>query len=71
MSAKCRKYLEKSLASLLGFDIEDIVDIINYLHNAFPGDNKRIDVEKVKELRNSPPKNGSLYTEDELLSIFK
>ena len=31
MSAKCRKYLEKSLASLLGFDIEDIVDIIEHL----------------------------------------
>ena len=31
MSDSCRKHLERSLASLLGFDIEDVVDVIEHL----------------------------------------
>ena len=30
-TSNCRKYLETSLASLLGFDIEDVVDVIEHL----------------------------------------
>lgn len=31
MSTNCRKYLERSLASLLGFDIDDVADVIEHM----------------------------------------
>jgi mono/diheme cytochrome c family protein len=50
---------------------KDIVAIITYLNNAFPGAKDRVNIEKVKELRKKTPKSGLMYTEEELLENFK
>jgi mono/diheme cytochrome c family protein len=50
---------------------KDIVDIITYLNNAFPGAEDRVKVEQVKALREKTPKSGLMYTEAELLENFK
>ncbi|MFK2818799.1 c-type cytochrome [Flavobacteriaceae sp. LMIT009] len=50
---------------------EDIVAIIEYLNNAFPGAKDRVNIEKVKELRDKKPKSGLMYTEAELKELFK
>lgn len=49
---------------------KDIVNLISYLRNAFPGNSKKIGSERVKQLRNQKPKNG-LFTEKELLELFE
>ena len=48
---------------------QDILSIISYLHNAFAIKAKNTSIERVKELRNKLPKDGSLYTEVELNSL--
>ena len=48
---------------------EDIQDIINYMHNAFSGDSDKIEVEKIKLLRDQKPKNGAVFSEEELLQL--
>lgn len=50
---------------------QDVVDIITYLNNAFPGARNRVNAEEVKELRNKTPESGLMYTEEELLKNFK
>ena len=50
---------------------EDIVAIIEYMNNAFPGAEDRVNVDKVKELRQRNPKSGLMYTEKELKELFK
>ena len=50
---------------------EDIVAIIEYLNNAFPGAKDRVNAEKVKALRDKKPKSGLMYTEAELKELFK
>jgi mono/diheme cytochrome c family protein len=48
---------------------QDIVDIISYLQNAFVQDGKGITPADIKKLRSFTPKNGSMFTEEELLGI--
>ena len=49
---------------------KDIVDIIAYLNNAFPGAKDRVNLEQVKALREQKPSSGLMYTEEELLRLF-
>ena len=49
---------------------KDIVDIIAYLNNAFPGAKDRVNLEQVKALRKQKPSSGLMYTEEELLRLF-
>lgn len=49
---------------------KDIVDIIAYLNNAFPGAKDRVNFEQVKALRKQKPSSGLMYTEEELLRLF-
>ena len=50
---------------------EDIAAITHYVKNAFSMSPQGVKVEKVAELRNQKPKEGNLYTEKELLSMYK
>ena len=44
------------LANNPEFSDKDIQNIIRYLHNAFPGNSKKIAVERIKSLRNQKPR---------------
>jgi len=48
---------------------EDIAHIISYVQNAFVDHGKKLSKARIKELREVKPKNGSLFTEQELLEI--
>ena len=50
---------------------EDIAAITHYVKNAFSMSHQGVKVEKVAELRNQKPKEGNLYTEKELLSMYE
>ena len=50
---------------------EDIAAITHYVKNAFSMSPQGVKVEKVAELRNQKPKEGNLFTEKELLSMYK
>ncbi len=56
------------LANNQEFTDEDILDLISYMHNAFPGKNDKISVEDIKLLRTIKPVNG-VFTEKELLKL--
>lgn len=47
----------------------DIFNIISYIHNAFTQNGEKINIERIEELREFKPANGSFYTEEELLKF--
>jgi mono/diheme cytochrome c family protein len=47
----------------------DILNIISYLGNAFPGKSKKVDLEQIKLIREAKPLSGDSYTENELLQL--
>ena len=51
------------------FSDEDIVNLIDYLHNAFPNNSTGISSEEIKLLRKKKPREGNYYTEDELIKM--
>jgi mono/diheme cytochrome c family protein/glucose/arabinose dehydrogenase len=57
------------LANNSDFSDSDIQGIIDYLHNAFPGNSERIELGKIKFLRNQKPKSGGVFSEKELLQL--
>lgn len=57
------------LANNPEFSDADIKNIIDYLNNAFPGEAKSIQVDKIKSLRSLKPKSGDVFSEKELLDI--
>tara|TARA_R110002049_G_scaffold3795_5_gene27582 strand:- start:57911 stop:60211 length:2301 start_codon:yes stop_codon:yes gene_type:complete len=57
------------LANNPEFSDRDIQDIINYLHNAFPGNSEEIGLDKIKSLRDQKPKSGGVFSEEELLQL--
>ncbi|ALJ06454.1 dehydrogenase [Pseudalgibacter alginicilyticus] len=57
------------LANNPEFSDTDIKNIIEYLNNAFPGDSEKINIDKIKLLRNLKPKEADVYTENELLEL--
>ncbi|MBU3027907.1 DUF7133 domain-containing protein [Zobellia galactanivorans] len=50
---------------------KDIADIISYVTNAFSDQPKRLKIDKIEELRQTKPKSGTEYTEQELLDYSK
>ncbi|MBU2976593.1 DUF7133 domain-containing protein [Zobellia sp. B3R18] len=50
---------------------KDIADIISYVTNAFSDVPSRLKLETIEELRNTKPKSGAEYTEQELLDYSK
>jgi len=50
---------------------EDIAAITHYVKNAFSMSPQGVKVEKVAELRTQKPKEGNLFTEKELLSMYQ
>lgn len=54
------------LANNSEFTDKDILDVIKYLKSAFAGAWEGMDIEKLKGLRDVKPKNGAVFTEEEL-----
>lgn len=54
------------LANNPEFTDTDIKNIIEYLNNAFPGKSNKINVERIKQLRDQKPKSGNVFSEKEL-----
>ncbi|MFT6810771.1 MAG: mono/diheme cytochrome c family protein [Saprospiraceae bacterium] len=48
---------------------QDIADIVKFTQNAFGTTPRGMDPKKVRTLRNLKPKNGSLWTEEEILKV--
>jgi mono/diheme cytochrome c family protein len=59
------------LANNSSYDDRDIANVISYLHNAFATGAEGITLEKIKSLRDQKPEGGSLFTEEELNSLFQ
>ncbi|MDO7170571.1 c-type cytochrome [Mariniflexile sp. AS56] len=57
------------LANNPEFTDTDIKNIIEYLNNAFPGKSSKINVERIKQLRDQKPKRGNVFSEAELLEL--
>lgn len=57
------------LANNNEYNDRDISNIISYLQNAFVPKGKNINAETIKVLREIKPKNGSFFTEEELLNL--
>jgi mono/diheme cytochrome c family protein/glucose/arabinose dehydrogenase len=57
------------LANNPEFTDSDIKNIIDYLNNAFPGEAKNIEVDKIKSLRSLKPKSDNVFSEKELLEL--
>ena len=56
------------LANNPDFSDKDILDIIRYINNAFPGNSGKIGLDQIKLLRDEKPENGN-FTEQELLEL--
>ncbi len=57
------------LANNSEYDDRDIANIISYIQNAFVKNGEKINIERIKELREFKPKNGTFFTEEELLDV--
>ena len=57
------------LVNNTAYSDNDIANIISYLNNAFAKNSKGISPARIKELRDQKPKNGALFTVEELLKI--
>ena len=57
------------LANNNEYDDRDIANIISYIQNAFVKNGGKINIERIKELREFKPKNGTFFTEKELLDV--
>ena len=57
------------LANNPEFTDKDIKNIIEYLNNAFPGNSEKINIERIKQLRDQKPKSGNVFNETELLEL--
>jgi len=57
------------LANNNAYDDRDIANIISYIQNAFVKNGETINIERIKELREFKPKNGTFFTEEELLDV--
>ncbi len=59
------------LANNSSYSDQDIANVISYLHNAFVNESKNITPARIKLLREKKPESGTLFTEEELLRLYK